>query len=37
MEPEGSLPWSQEPATGTFPEPDKYNPHPQTLFSLDQF
>jgi hypothetical protein len=33
MEPEGSLSWSQEPATGPYPEPDESNPHPQTLFS----
>jgi hypothetical protein len=27
MEPEGSLPCSQEPSTGLFPEPDQSNPH----------
>jgi hypothetical protein len=32
MEPEGSLPRSQEPATRPYPEPNESNPHPQTLF-----
>jgi hypothetical protein len=27
MEPEGSLPPSQEPSTGPYPEPDRSNPH----------
>jgi hypothetical protein len=27
MEPEGSLPRSQEPSTGAYPEPDRPNPH----------
>jgi hypothetical protein len=27
MEPEGSLPRSQEPSTGPYPEPDRSNPH----------
>jgi hypothetical protein len=31
MEPEGSLPCSQEPATCAYPEPNESNPHPQTL------
>jgi hypothetical protein len=31
-EPEGSLPCSQEPATGSFPEPDEFSPHLATLF-----
>jgi hypothetical protein len=32
MEPEGSLPCSQEPATRPYPEPNQSNPHPQTPF-----
>jgi hypothetical protein len=32
MEPEGSLPCSQELATCLYPEPTESNPHPQTLF-----
>jgi hypothetical protein len=27
MEPEGSLPPSQEPSAGPYPEPDRSNPH----------
>jgi hypothetical protein len=30
---EGSLPRSQEPATGPYPEPDASSPHIPTLFS----
>jgi hypothetical protein len=36
MEPEGSLPCSQEPATCLYPEPNESNPHPQTLFSRNK-
>jgi hypothetical protein len=32
MGPEGSLPCSQEPATGSCPEPDASSPHFPTLF-----
>jgi hypothetical protein len=32
MEPEGLLLFSQEPATGPYPEPDKPNPHPKPYF-----
>jgi hypothetical protein len=37
MEAEGSLPSSQEPTTGPYPESDEFNLQPQTLFTLDQF
>jgi hypothetical protein len=32
MEPEGSLPYSQQPAAGPYPEPDESSPHLPTLF-----
>jgi hypothetical protein len=32
MEPEGSLPRSQDPAPGPYPEPDKSNPYHAILF-----
>jgi hypothetical protein len=32
MEPEGHLPCSQEPATGTCREPDKSSPYPHKMF-----
>jgi len=32
MEPEGSLPCSQEPATSTHPEPDESSSHLPTPF-----
>jgi hypothetical protein len=31
METEGSLPCSQDPATGPYTEPDESNPHLPTL------
>jgi hypothetical protein len=33
----GSLPYSQQPITGTYPEPDESNPHPTTPLCEDQF
>jgi hypothetical protein len=35
MEPEGSLPCSQQPATYRSPKPNESNPHPQTPFTED--
>jgi len=32
MEPEGSLPCSQQPATGLYLEPDASTPHPPPCF-----
>jgi hypothetical protein len=32
MKAEGSVPWSQETATGPYPERDESNPYPPTLF-----
>jgi hypothetical protein len=32
MEPEGSLPFSQEFIAGPYPDPDKFIPHPLIPF-----
>jgi hypothetical protein len=32
MEPEGLLPYSPQPTTGPYPEPDESNSHISTLF-----
>jgi hypothetical protein len=37
MEPEGSLRISQGAATGPYPRPDEYSPHPPSLFPSDPF
>jgi hypothetical protein len=37
MEPEDSLPCSQEPATGPYTEPDESNPHPPTYMTKIHF
>jgi len=36
-EPEGSLPCSQQPATGSYPETDASSQHLHTLFPEDTF
>jgi hypothetical protein len=37
MEPEGSLPYSQGPNTGPFPEPDESDLHLSTPFPKQHF
>jgi hypothetical protein len=37
MEFEGSLPCSQQPSTGSYPEPHESIPHILTPFSYDPF
>jgi hypothetical protein len=37
MEPEGSLPYSQQPIIGPFLKLDEFNTHPAILFLLDPF
>jgi hypothetical protein len=37
MEPKDSLPYSQRPIAGLYPEPDESIPHLSTLFTNDVF
>jgi hypothetical protein len=37
MEPEGSVPRSQELSTGPYPEPDRSNPYQSILSLKDPF
>jgi hypothetical protein len=37
MEPESSLPCSEEPANGPYPEPDESIPQPPTLLLPEPF
>jgi hypothetical protein len=34
MEPEGSLPRSQQPATGPYPQPDESRSHPHNMLAF---
>jgi hypothetical protein len=37
MEPAGSLPYSQEPYTGPYPQPDESSPQHTILYLYDPF
>jgi hypothetical protein len=37
IEPEGSVPSSQQPIAETYPEPDESSPHPNTLLAMHLF
>jgi hypothetical protein len=37
IEPEGSIPYSQETSTGSYPEPYQSNPNHPILFLYDPF